>query len=345
MSCYHPLKGFVLGVNANGKRDMKITSYDVDHLEIYRGKTYQIVSKSIQAPHVRNMKLIDDYVTIPCGQCIGCRIDYSRQWANRMMLELPYHATSCFITLTYNDEHVPLSTYVDYNGEEQLSLTLHKRHFQLFMKRLRKSYPDVTIRFYACGEYGDTTHRPHYHAILYGVDFSEDRALLGFSRDGYPQFVSANLEKLWPFGYSMICDVSWQTCAYVARYVTKKHKGKTKDFYEYFNIEPEFSLMSRRPGIGRKYYDDNRDKIYERQEIFISTPKGGLKVKPPRYYDSLYDIDCHDEMERIKKARQEMSDNISYAKLKRTDNGLLEMLYSEEQSFENKVKALRRDSI
>lgn len=341
MSCYHPLKAFIRGTKDNGKKDLVITSIEVDHLEVDSKRVWHVVNKHKQNGDARR---IDEHILIPCGQCIGCRIDYSREWANRMMLEIESHKSASFITLTYDEEHVPLSQYVDENGEIQTSLTLRKRDFQLFMKRLRKAVEPFYIRFYACGEYGSTTARPHYHAIIYGYDFP-DKKLWKTSRDGFPQFRSEMLERVWPFGHSMVCDVSWNTCAYVARYVTKKKKGFEKDFYTYFNIVPEFSLMSRRPGIGREYYDLHKDEIYQRCELYFKTMKGGIKSKPPRYFDKLYDIEEPEKMQVIKDARKRMSDNITYQKTKLTSKNLPELLEAEESYFESRTKLLRRDDV
>ena len=115
-----------------------------------------------------------EILQVPCGQCIGCRIDRSRQWANRCMLELQYHDSAYFVTLTYDDLHVPKAYYPDPDtGEAHQSLTLCKRDFQLWMKRLRKRFSDDKIRFFACGEYGGSTHRPHYHAIVFGLHLDD----------------------------------------------------------------------------------------------------------------------------------------------------------------------------
>lgn len=343
MTCYHPLKAFELGVKANGKKDLKVASFSVDHFE-RRTSGVLVPSMEIERSPYAD-KVYRDYLRIPCGQCLGCRIDYSRDWATRMMLEYDYHETSSFITLTYNDLYVPLCDYVDKNGEEQKSMTLLKRDMQLFMKRLRKKYPDKQIRFYGCGEYGPKNQRPHYHLIIFGLDFAEDRYVHQISALGDAYYRSPTLEKLWPYGYSYVCDVSWQTCAYVARYVTKKKKGKESDYYQFFNIQPEFSLMSRKPGIGRLYYDDHKEEIYEKGSIYLSTAKGGMKVKPPRYYDSLYDIEYPVEMEHIKKMRREMSDNICNVKLQKTDKNLLGLLHAEEEHKKRQVQLLRRDAV
>lgn len=171
MSCYHPLKAWQIGIRPNGKKILKVTSYDVDHL----AKTAQGFEPRVDDfVSVRDEYSIYDFIEIPCGNCIGCRIDYSRQWANRMLLELQYHESSYFVTLTYNDKNVPISHYLKDKdtGEAGDSLTLVKRDFQLFMKSLRKAVPEK-LRFYACGEYGEQGMRPHYHAIIFGLKLDD----------------------------------------------------------------------------------------------------------------------------------------------------------------------------
>lgn len=345
MTCFHPLKGFIKGITNEGKKDLIITSYETDHIEIVGTRVMHVASKKIQATDMDRTRIFEQYVTIPCGQCIGCRVDKSREWANRMMFELEYHKKACFITLTYDDEHLPWSEYVDDYGEICSSMTLVKRDFQLFMKRLRKEIYPCKIRFYACGEYGDKSKRPHYHAIIYGYNFDGDRYQFGKSEDGFPQFRSPTLEKVWTYGYSMICDVSWQTCAYVARYVTKKKKGLKKDYYEYFNITPEFSLMSRRPGIGYQWYQDNKDRMYEFGHVYLPKGDGAIRARPPAYFDKLYDIEHHEEMEKIKKSRQHIAEMEKKKKLYRTGKTYIELLHDEEINFKQRIKALKRRKV
>lgn len=324
MTCYHPIRALIVGVTDNGKKKLKFVSKDYDN-EI-------------------NGKQIWPETLLPCGKCIGCTVDRSRQWATRMMLELRYHEKACFITLTYNDENLPKSSYVDSNGEIKDSFTLVKADFQKFMKRLRKFYQPKEIRYFACGEYGGKTHRPHYHAILFGIDFAEDRQIHSFN-DGYVNYRSDTLERIWPFGFSMICDVNWNTCAYVSRYCTKKKYGKQNIYYQTFNIEPEFNLMSRRPGIASKYFEDHGDEVYINQEIFLMNNKGGLKVRPPAYFDRLYDINHPNEMEKIKEARKEMAENANRLKLMNTNLNLFELLELEEKAFKDKISSLKREKV
>lgn len=326
MSCYHPLRAIATdSKTVNGK-----TVYQfLGPLEDY----------SKYPP--------DKIQLIPCGQCIGCRLEYSRQWANRCMLELQYHDSSYFVTLTYDDFHVPKSYYSDpATGEAFTSLTLVKRDFQLFMKRLRKAFPDDHIRFFMSGEYGSDTFRPHYHAILFGLHL-DDLVYWNRSPEGFQYYNSPSLQKCWsdregnPIGFAVVAEVTWETCAYTARYVMKKLKGAEAHFYSDFNIQPEFTLMSRKPGIARQYFDDHPD-LYDFDYINISTAKGGRKFRPPRYYDQLFDVENPEKMQEIKEIRRKLASAAQEAKLQRTNLSLDELLMVEEHNKQAKLNSLRR---
>jgi hypothetical protein len=213
---------------------------------------------------------------LPCGQCIGCRLERSRQWATRCIHEAQMHDHNCFITLTYTDEHNPHD--------------LIYRHFQKFMKRLRRLHK---VRFYMCGEYGENTGRPHFHACIFGFDF-KDKKLFRSLPSGSNLYTSETLEKLWPFGYSTIGDVTFESAAYVARYVMKKVTGSNADDRywsvnpytgEAIKITPEFNNMSRKPGIGKPWLDKYLSDVYPAGKCIINaTP-----TKPPRFYKNIYE--------------------------------------------------------
>lgn len=328
MSCYHPQNAVVLGVNSStGKKLLRFLGSDVAGSLRYPGK---------------------DVIQVPCGQCIGCRIDRSRQWANRCMLELQYHDSAYFVTLTYDDFHVPKSYYPDpATGEAHTSFTLCKRDFQLWMKRLRKKFSDDRIRFFACGEYGGSTRRPHYHAILFGLHLDDlvKYKTVKESESYYTYYNSPSLQETWPNGFVVVGEVTWESCAYVARYVTKKLSGEQAEFYEKFNLVPEFSDMSRRPGIARQYYDEHGQEIYDSAYINVSTPKGGLKFKPPRYFDRLFEIDSPGFFDELKEQRKRNAQAVMDAKMKRTNLSPPEILKAEESVFQNRTKKLRRSTV
>lgn len=181
-----------------------------------------------------------DGIPFPCGQCLACRINKRRAWTLRLLLEFFTHEKASFVTLTYTDDDLPLSL----NGYPVLC----KRDLQLFFKRLRKKYGEG-IRYYACGEYGPKTKRPHYHCIIFGVapdELDEDWFYFGGkSGPDRPNYCrSSPLYEIWQHGIVHIGEVNQQSIQYVAGYVTKKITRKSD------GLEPEFQLMSRRPGIG-----------------------------------------------------------------------------------------------
>lgn len=214
---------------------------------------------------------------LPCGQCIGCRLERSRQWAVRCMHESQLHEYSSFVTLTYNDDNV--QTSLDY------------KDFQLFMKRLRKQYKSK-IRFYMCGEYGEQYKRPHFHACLFGIQFS-DKKLYKELPHGGRLYTSAILEKLWPYGYSTIGDVTFETAAYVARYCMKKVTGDMAEEHykrvdirtgELIDVIPEFNRMSLKPGIGRNWIEKYQDEVFNRNNPTGAVVSNSTLAKPSRYY-------------------------------------------------------------
>ncbi|QCS36577.1 replication initiator protein [Capybara microvirus Cap3_SP_469] len=337
--CTSPLKGFPYGKTKNGKDNFVITSYKCDHIEVNRND----VPIKIYEPtfiHSQDTKeIIRDFIEIPCGHCLECRLDYSRQWANRCMLEAQSYKHNYFVTLTYDDLHLPMNEYVDVDGVLQLSPTLVKRDLQLFMKRLRKKFGD-NIRFYACGEYGSKTHRPHYHLILFNFN-PNDLIFLKQNFQGDLYYTSPGLESCWKYGYSMIAEVNWNTCAYVARYIVKKQFGENAD-YKKFNYEPEFTLMSRKPGIARDWYENHKDNLYDYDAIYI---KDGIPVKPSKYFDRLYDIDYSAQMEEIKKVRLESMLHHKMLIAEMTSQTYEEQLSTRNNVIEEKTKKLKRKEI
>lgn len=139
----------------------------------------------------------------------------------------------------------------------------------------------------------------------------------------------------------IVADFCWETCAYVARYVVKKQKGSASAFYQMHNIEPPFSLMSRKPGIGRQYFDDHPD-CYEHDYINVSTPKGGRKFRPPKYFDRLHELAAEDDSLQMKELRRKLAEEQKKAKMTQTDLPYLDMLAVEESAQQSKIKALKR---
>lgn len=252
---------------------------------------------------------------IPCGRCRGCRLHRASIWADRLTAELQYHEEACFITLTYNDLHLPSRRlYIRDDGHLDLSPyhSLKLRDFQLFMKRLRKKFSDTKLRYYAAFEYGEKNHRPHIHVILFGKNFNEDRVPKA-RINGYMHYESPTLNKIWsdhlgPKGYADIAEVSWNDCAYVARYCMKKSINSDYRYdpekYEELNYQPEFAVMSRKPGIGYQFFVDHHQDIYDGGS-FIATPKKSVTIRPNAYYDKLFDKACPEFMAQIREQRKE----------------------------------------
>lgn len=197
---------------------------------------------------------------VACGRCLGCRLEYSRQWAVRCMHEASLHDRNCFVTLTYAEAPKDLQ-YSD---------------FQLFMKRLRRSWGRCS--FYMSGEYGETNGRPHFHSVLFGVDFS-DKVYFGRSPSGFKLYTSASLSALWPHGFSSVGGLTFETCAYVARYVHKKMLQANGGAYA--GSVGEFSRMSLRPAIGKRWFDRfGQSDVLPEGTVVVN----GVSAVAPRYY-------------------------------------------------------------
>lgn len=198
---------------------------------------------------------------IPCGKCVECLLERSRDWAVRCTHEATIHAQNCFITLTYSDEYLPKDGALCY------------RDFQLFMKRLREKYGEG-IGFFMCGEYGEQTKRPHYHACIFGMDFS-DKKKVRENHHGDEIWQSEELTTLWGLGHTELGSVTQKSAGYVARYVLKKQDP---------NHPVGFQKMSRTHAIGKRFVEKWWHDIFvaARGSIIMSD---GSRTKVPRYYE------------------------------------------------------------
>lgn len=367
ISCYYPLIGIPNGFNESGKTHYVIKPYKES---VWRDLQD---CPPLQGPAVK----------IPCGKCIGCRLEYSRQWANRCMLEAQYYPENqvWFTTVTYNDKYVPKVYTEDFwKGRVVSGLTLRKRDFQLWMKRLRKEFSECKIRFFAAGEYGSETFRPHYHVILFGLKL-DDLELWSTSQKKFPLFTSKRLAKTWskcynidsstgvplvdskgsyaplaeeswnegdklyePFGRIVVAPCSWETCAYTARYTAKKSNTQFPEFFEKFQLEAPFTLMSRKPGIGRQYYEDHKD-LYDYRYINLPGKEGGIKFTAPRYYDRLLEKENPELLECQKELRRAFAEERDKAKEDRSTYGYSASLEVEERQKQSAAKMLRRSSV
>lgn len=266
MTCYHPLRA-------------------------YRKKTGPLVGRWPITFSIRDALTDDESVlTLPCGQCIGCRIDRSREWAIRCMHEASCWSQNCFVTLTYDDDHIKKQC-----GK---NLSLNKRDFVLFIKRLRH-YAKKTIRYYHCGEYGEERGRPHHHAALFNIDFSDKQPWR--ETQGVKLYCSPALAVLWPYGYHTIGEVTWESAAYIARYVTKKITGELAQFV-YKNIQPPYSTMSRRAGIGSLWLEQYANDVYNYDRVISR----GMEMRAPRFYDKIFDKVNGKKLEQFKIERKRL---------------------------------------
>jgi len=280
MACYYPVTGYhSKNVNASGKRSL----------------TFEKSQSFTGIP-----------ITIKCGQCIGCRLDRSIAWAIRMTHEASQYDQNCFLTLTYDDENLPAYG------------SLHLPDFQKFIKRYRKEVAPQKLRFFHCGEYGEITRRPHYHAIIFGHDFAD--RYHHADRNGYPAYRSELLEHLWPHGQSELSDVTFESAAYVARYITKKITGKGTEImdpetglkpYEVLDIYgeiqplvPEYTTMSRKPGIGANWYKKFKTDLYPSDNIHIITATRTREFGVPGYYDNQLERENPQLLEKLKRRRK-----------------------------------------
>lgn len=227
-------------------------------------------------------------------------------WETRMIHEMHYHKESCFLTLTYDDDHLP----------EDRSLSRYD--LSCFFKRLRKAYPAKNIRYVAAGEYGTRLGRPHYHVILFGLAFDDLLPLAlgngrGDDRRAFKTklFKSQALTDIWGLGFTSVGDASPRSFRYVAKYTVKKSHGNASAL-EYVNLATgeihqridEFIQPSL--GIGKQFFMDHYKQLYEHDGVVID----GYKRPLPRYYDKLYEKINPQHLMEVKAKRVERLDNI-----------------------------------
>lgn len=213
------------------------------------------------------------FFEVPCGSCSTCRYNMTKYWALRIALEAMMHKQNSFLTLTYNPENMP-------EGE-----TLVKKHLQDFMKRLRgrlEYHHGVEIRFFAAGEYGDKNDRPHYHVLIFGWDFP-DKTFFKTSVKGARLYRSALLEELWPYGFSSIGALNYQSAKYAAGYCRKKITGKAAADH-YGEREPEFAIFSKHPKIGDAWYQQNKHWLWKEDRIEMF----GRTFRPPIAFEETF---------------------------------------------------------
>lgn len=243
-----------------------------------------------------------------CGQCIGCRLEISRQWAIRCVHEAQLYPHNIFVTLTYDDEHLPRDH------------SLQPRDTQLFFKRLRRRLGDQRIRYYLAGEYGDRDGRPHYHAIIFNCRLPDEKPFKETNTRNTLR-TSEILNQAWGQGFTSIGEVTFQSAAYVTRYVMKKLTGLAQanrvwtdpETGEVHQLAPEFARMSRGKGgrgIGHDWLSRFESDVYPHGMCVVN----GIEVRPPKYYDKVYKAkrpSHHRRMmiEREKESRKHIKEN------------------------------------
>ena len=290
---------------------------------------------------------------VPCGQCLGCNLDYRRMWAMRITHEATmheYNGGNCFITLTYRDAYDCSILQLEKKMHVPDDWSLHKRHFQLFMKRLRKYFNGQEIRYFAAGEYGRkckhgidvddvgcplcNVGRPHFHACLFNCHFDD---LESYQSDGgVMRYTSPTLEKLWGYGFVDVGELTFASASYVAGYVTKKVRGVRGDYHylsydmngEITFLTPEFVIMSRgktcKKHRGLPYQVDcpdcsrgiGRDWFEKyKDDVFpsdeVPVPGVGVQKGVPRYYSEIIRAGNPSLYEEIKAKRQMYRDENS----------------------------------
>ena len=296
-------------------------------------------------------------VEIPCGKCLGCRLDHASMWATRIAVEAKNWKKNCFVTLTYNGPNLPLTD----TGLE----TLQKKDIQDFLKRLRyynkgneewehpiSGKKENPIRYFCCGEYGPKCGRPHYHMAIFNY-CPDDLKFYKKNKHGDMIYTSKKLQDIWGNGFVTVEDLNFNSAAYIARYTLKKAgisgytRIYTKEFWQsielderfqgeiwadelkYWNkfhrkqkkrvkeIEDEFVIMSRGAGIGVKYWNENKEKIKKNKGIMLKIGDK-VKLKPiPRYYIKLWERENWLEVERFKYEQHKESEKHKYEIIKK----------------------------
>lgn len=302
MPCFYPLQAF-FQKRPDGKKDVCFSN-----------------SLARQFYEMGSRAYLPDSLSIPCGRCIGCRLERSRQWAVRCIHESESYDENCFITLTFDDDNLL---------KQCPGGSLVRSHMQNFNKRLRKFYPDRKIRTFYCGEYGDELGRPHYHSLLFNLDFPDKTLWSKLSGSRY--YVSDTLSMLWPYGFSTIGDLTFESAAYVARYCVKKVTGfKARQHYK--GKLPEFAQPSLKPGIGRDWIERyGKTDVFPFDELVVR----GNVCKPPRYYDKVLEQLDFTAFERMKERRKEQG-------ISREDDNTFRRLQDKEKCMKARMKHLVR---
>lgn len=311
----------------------------------------------------KNEKLIQQgsryrYQLIPCKHCYACRLNYSAEWATRIMLECKEHENNYFVTLTYNDESLRINkriTYTDQDGNKQtiendgsFIPTLEPRDLKTFINSLRKYFErkgHIGIKYYAAGEYGELNGRPHFHIILMNCPLNPfDFYNTWIDENHKEHYHSKELDRIWKKGIIDVAAVEWSSAAYVARYGTKSLLNyASEEEYAKKGIIKEFVRMSTRPPIGLGYYNNNVIDILETDEIIMKTVKGNIgRVKPPKYFDRKNEDLYPEYMETVKENRRQAAERANKIIQNATNVSDKELYEREANKLLSKSKMLKR---
>lgn len=284
--------------------------------------------------HLKENEENHNFIRVPCGKCLACKLNYASEWSERIVLEASLYEKNSFITLTYSDDNLPDVIKNDETGE--LYHPLVKRDVQLFIKRLRKYFSGQKIRFFCAGEYGSLTSRPHYHLILFNCDFEDKKKFFYNRSTACRTYRSETLEKLWTYGISSIGEVTSSSANYCARYTLKKSGFGAK----------EFVLMSRRPGIGYEYFNLHKDEIYMTDKLYFNFNKNKHFTKPSRYYDKLLEAYNLELFKNVKESREVLGQVVSENNLRFHNTSYLEVVNEKnDELLKKKTKKLFKDKI
>lgn len=341
MACYHPLlrienlQKTVTAMDGHKYHPAIIEKADdaIQRLEEYKNSPNYKITK------------------IPCRKCIGCRLDYSKEWANRGYLESLKNKHNYFVTLTYDDDNIKIldeittKNGITFTNNGEWNGVLIQEHFTKFIHDIRqimqREYNKTEIKFMGCGEYGGKKQRPHYHIILFNCPLPVDSFYKPRIINKEIYWQNKIIERAWKYGISNITSTTWNTVAYVSRYITKKILGNDSEqnYAEKGQIK-EFFRMSR--GIGKEYYESNRENIIKNDEIIIKNRNGAVSQKPPKYFDKLTEKENPEALERNKLKRQKYAKDSAKIKDKQTTLTRLQQLAIDETTHNSKHLALKR---
>lgn len=325
MSCVHPFHAFKTGYKTdNGKDELILVRFPAPK-SISLDKVKKPVLLSEVPHHLEDGHAwLDDPIKVPCGRCVGCRMNKAKEWKIRNCLELQYRKEAYFITLTYDDAHLPH----DENGVP----VLVKSDLQNFFKRLRNF---IDCRYFACGEYGDNTHRPHFHILLYA--HLSDFKLIGVNR-----FTSELIGRCWSVGNHLVEEVTPGSIAYVSGYVDKK---QSDPFWDSYPVKP-FITMSRKPGIGMQWLVDHLDVIKATKKVygrFADDVRASSASLPKAFKDKLSGLDWFEEWKELAKLNEESTEATFRAVYKLVDRSLISD--SQEAGYIASLTKKRRTSL